>query len=325
MIKNLHFSAKGNSAKSMPMAERSTERQHDIPVFFLYGEPRREVGPRFLHLEPLEDRSRPSEWNIRAHAHAKLNHVFFITAGHGLMVADGEAIGFGAPCLLLVPAQTVHGFSYTPDATGWVLTVADAYLTELTARQPDFATLFVTPRCVPVTLADGLEDRLKVLAQELVWNAPGYAAAIEGHLLGLLVAALRESHHAIQTERPVAGRAADLVARFRDLIELEYRKAAPLRHYAARLKVTEAQLRRACLQTTRQPPMRLILDRVYLEAQRMLLYTNMTVIEAAHYLAFSDSAYFTRFFTKRAGCSPREFRRRAMAGQRSFRLQSTAG
>jgi AraC family transcriptional activator of pobA len=57
--------------------------------------------------------------------------------------------------------------------------------------------------------------------------------------------------------------------------------------------------------------MRLILDRIFLEAERMLLYTNMTVIEAAHYLAFSDSAYFTRFFTKHAGCSPREFRRRA--------------
>jgi AraC family transcriptional activator of pobA len=48
---------------------------------------------------------------------------------------------------------------------------------------------------------------------------------------------------------------------------------------------------------------------VFLEAQRMLLYTNMTVIEAAHSLAFSDSAYFTRFFTKHAGCSPRAFRR----------------
>lgn len=117
--------------------------------------------------------------------------------------------------------------------------------------------------------------------------------------------------HAAETARPVPSRAAGLVARFRDLIEIEYRKAAPLSHYAARLRVTEAQPRAACLQITRQPPMRLILDRIFLEAERMLLYTNMTVIEAAHYLAFSDSAYFTRFFTKHAGCSPREFRRRA--------------
>jgi AraC family transcriptional activator of pobA len=195
-----------------------------------------------------------------------------------------------------------------------VLTVADAYLSELNARVPDFTTLFAAPLCLPAMPEDGLEDRLADLAQELIWNAPGYTAAIEGHLLGLLVAALRQSHYtqqAMQMARPLAGRAAALVARFRDLIETEYRKATPLPHYAERLRVTDAQLRRACVQITRQPPLHLIQDRIFLEAQRMLLYTTMTVSEAAQFLAFSDSAYFTRFFTKRAGCSPREFRRRA--------------
>jgi AraC family transcriptional activator of pobA len=288
-----------------------------IPVFFLYGEPRRQIGPRFLHLEPLEERSKPSDWNIRAHAHENLHHVFFLNRGSGLMVADSDTIRFDAPCLLLVPARTVHGFTYTPDATGWVLTLADAYLTELTAREPDFSALFAAPRCLPAVAEDGLEDRLKNLAQELVWNAPGYASAIEGHLLGLLVAVLRQSHYAqyaVLTARPLASRAAELVARFRDLIETNYRRATPLTQYTALLHVTEAQLRRACRQITGQPPIQLIQDRVFLEAQRMLLYTNMTIIEAAYSLAFSDSAYFTRFFTKRAGCSPREFRRLPAGG-----------
>jgi AraC family transcriptional activator of pobA len=309
--KNLHFSVKRKSGKTLRMARISTERRRDIPVFFLYGEMRRQAGPRFLHLEPLEDRSRPSGWNIRAHAHADLNHVLFITAGSGLMTADGDTIRLDAPCVLLVPARTVHGFSYTPDAAGWVLTVADAYLAELSVREPDFAALFAAPCCLPGAPEDGLENRLECLARELAWNAPGYTSAIEGHLLGLLVAVLRQSRHAARIARPAGGRAAALVARFRDLIESDYRKAVPLRDYAERLRVTDAQLRRACLQVTRQPPVQLIRDRIFLEAQRMLLYTNMTVIEAAQSLAFSDSAYFTRFFTKRAGCSPRALRRQA--------------
>jgi AraC family transcriptional activator of pobA len=262
-------------------------------------------------LEPLEDRSRPSDWNIRAHAHANLHHVFFIMSGSGLMVADGDTTRFNGRCLLLVPARTVHGFSYTPNATGWVLTVADAYLSELTTRAPEFVSLFAAPRCLPAAPDDGLEDQLQRLAQELVWNAPGYASAIEGILLGLLVAALRQSHYAVRPARPVASRATELVARFRKLIEIDYRNSVPLPQYAARLRVTDAQLRRACLQITGQPPIHVIRDRIFLEAQRMLLYTNMTVIEVAHSLAFSDSAYFTRFFTKHAGCSPRAFRRQA--------------
>src|SRR5687767_14065096 len=35
-----------------------------IPNFFLYGEAPRTVDDRFLHLEALEDRSRPSGWTI---------------------------------------------------------------------------------------------------------------------------------------------------------------------------------------------------------------------------------------------------------------------
>ena len=70
-----------------------------VPVFFLYGEPRREVGPRFLHLETLAERSKPSDWNIRPHAHTDLNHVFFFTSGSGRGSADGASLAFSTPVL----------------------------------------------------------------------------------------------------------------------------------------------------------------------------------------------------------------------------------
>jgi AraC family transcriptional activator of pobA len=281
-----------------------------VPIFFLYGEPRREVGTRFLHLEPLADRSKPSDWNIRPHAHADLNHVFFITQGSGKMTADGTTAAFTAPCLLLLPAGTVHGFTYEPETTGWVLTIADGYLRDLVIREPDFAALFTQARALQAEDKAGLEDRLTLLGQELVWNAPGYAAAIEGHLLGILVQVLRLSRYAADEVRHIAGRAAGIVARFRELIEASYRSQASLQDYAETLRISPAQLRRAALQVTRQPPMLLVQERLFLEAQRILLYTNMTIAEAAHHLGFADAAYFTRFFTKHAGRSPRDFRRR---------------
>jgi AraC family transcriptional activator of pobA len=44
-----------------------------------------------------------------------------------------------------------------------------------------------------------------------------------------------------------------------------------------------------------------------------MLYSNMTVAEAAYYLGFDDPAYFTRVFTKGCGQSPRAFRNGAVA------------
>jgi len=284
--------------------------QHSaIPIFFLYGEQHREIGTRFLHVEPLERRSKPSNWNIRPHAHTDLNHVLFISQGEGSMTADGVMTPFAAPCLLVLPAQRVHGFTFSPDAAGYVLTIAESYLRELIRREADFANLFTQPRGIAAPETEQLDCRLLALSQELAWNAPGSGAAIEGNLLGILVAVLRLSHHAARETPPLAGRTLEIVARFRELIEARFRAAASLTDYAVALHVTEGQLRRACLNITGRSPMTLLHDRIFLEAQRILIYTNMTIAEAAVYLGFNDAGYFTRFFTKRAGRSPRAFRR----------------
>ena len=80
--------------------------------------------------------------------------------------------------------------------------------------------------------------------------------------------------------------------------------------YAAALHVSESRLRSACLALTGQSPIQLIHARILLEAKRRLHYTDGPVQEIAYALGFEDPAYFTRFFSRRAGLSPRAFRQR---------------
>ena len=247
------------------MANNLAPRPAEIPFFFLYGEPRRDVGARFLHLEALADRTAPSNWNIRAHAHANLNHVFFIAEGCGRLNADGTVIAFVAPCLLVVPAGVVHGFTYQPATTGSVLTIADAYHNELIGREPEFGQIFSQVACLAVAEPAGIEERLCRLGRELVWNAPGHNAAIEACLLDILVELLRLSRSATRQVRHVVGRAASLVASFRAEIEGRYRSGDKLQDYTTSLRVSQAQLRRACLQLAGRPPMQLIQDRLFLK------------------------------------------------------------
>ena len=47
---------------------------------------------------------------------------------------------------------------------------------------------------------------------------------------------------------------------------------------------------------------------MHLEAKRGLLYTNMTVSEVADSCGFEDPAYFSRFFARETGESPRSYR-----------------
>ncbi len=282
----------------------------DIPEFFLFGEAPQTVGHRYLHLEPLSDRSRPNNWNIRTHSHASLSHIFHLTGGSGTMRAEDRIYNFAAPCALLVPAGVVHGFQFAPESAGTVLTISDAYLQELTLRERAFGGLFAAPAALPLDETI-IPASLKRLAQELSWIAAGHGAAVEAHLLCVLVACVRALEQARSTETVRPGAQATLVAQFREAIERHYRRDLPLARYTAMLGVTERQLRSACLKVAGMPPTGLIQMRILLEAKRALLYSNMTVSEAAYYLGFNDPAYFSRFFQRATGHSPRAFRNRA--------------
>lgn len=279
-----------------------------IPNFFLYGEAPRTVDDRFLHLEALADRSRPSGWTIRPHAHANLNHVFHFTRGGGVVRAEGQSIRLPAPCLLLMPAGVVHGFDFEPETVGSVLTVSDTTLRELLRREPEFRPLFAAPAVIPVADEGFILASLGRLARELAWLAPGRAAAVEALLVGILVEVLRLAQ-AGGGETAAPGPQALLVARFRELIEERYRGHDEVEDYARALAVSPKQLWAACRRVAGAPPARLIQDRLLLEAKRLLLYTNVSVAEAAYTLGFNDPAYFSRLFTKETGRSPRDFRR----------------
>jgi AraC family transcriptional activator of pobA len=287
-----------------------------IPSFFLYGEAPRTVGDRFLHLESLDDRSRPSNWNIRAHSHGNLHHVLFIASGGGEMRAEDDAQPFAAPCLLVIPATVVHGFTFATDTSGSVLTLSEPYLREIIRREPDFASLFehADRLALGASSAAFLRQGLERLSREIVWTAPGHLAAVEAGLVAILVEALRASHQADRRGLRPVGRHGELVARFRELVEVHFRHGAPLQLYLDALSVTESRLRQACAKAAGRSPRQLISERAILEAKRVLLYSNMTIAEVGRHIGIDDPAYFSRFFSKFEKESPRRFRARHEGG-----------
>lgn len=288
--------------------------RHEIPRFFLYGEPPRHVGERFLHLEALDERSRPANWNIRPHTHANLNHVFHIVEGGGEMRADGKTLAFQAPCLLLVPAGVVHGFAWESSSCGAVLTLSEAYFDEIAGRAAELGRVFAKPVALPRPGGKLLPEAFARLAEELAWTAPGHGVAVEALLLTILVEVLRLSHYAAAAEPRAVGPHAALVARFRALVEERYRTQMRVEDYAAALGVHPKRLRVACLHVAGAAPLAVLQERRLLEAKRLLLYSNITVAETAYSLGFQDPAYFTRFFTKACQASPRRFRAGQAAG-----------
>jgi AraC family transcriptional activator of pobA len=64
------------------------------------------------------------------------------------------------------------------------------------------------------------------------------------------------------------------------------------------------------------PALKVIHDRLLIEAKRKLIYSERPVSHIAYELGFEDAAYFARFFAGRAGASPSQYRARMSAAPR---------
>ena len=53
----------------------------------------------------------------------------------------------------------------------------------------------------------------------------------------------------------------------------------------------------------------MIQERLILEAQRMLLYSNLNINQIGYRLGFDDASYFVKYFKKHTNISPSEFRK----------------
>ncbi len=283
-----------------------------VARYALYGEPVQPVEPRFVHVEPIPLRSGPVAWRIAPHAHAELHQLLVVTAGGGRMRIEAETVSFAAPALLVVPAGLAHGFDFAPGTDGWIASVAETMLTPALRGEPAVAALLARGRGLgPLTTeaAAALAAVCAALARELVWAGPAHRLAVEAELLRLLVLAART----LAPPRDPALDPADvaLTDRFRQRVEARFREGDPIAAYARALGVSQDRLLGACRRRFGEPPVRILNRRLLVEAQRWLIYTGRPIAEIGAALGFPDPTYFSRFFRRGTGASPRAYRARA--------------
>lgn len=256
----------------------------------------------------MATRSRPANWIIQPHSHRDLHHVFLLQHGGGTAGADGRDIEFVAPCMVLIPAGVVHSFRFQKNSDGQVLTFSDPLLRLICSRCPDIAAPF--ERALSVTWLESrqLDGALHELELELGWAAPTHEFAVESLLSTILVWVNRTYHCARRKAQAEVGPRALLVASYRALVEKRFREHPSTEECARSLGVTSSSLRNACRHVTGATPGEILRARLNLEAQRLMRYSNMSISEIALQLGFDDPAYFSRFFTKVSGDSPRKFR-----------------
>lgn len=284
----------------------------EIRSFGLLGEAAEPAGPRFLHIEDLDVRSRLTDWKIDPHLHHDLHQVFLIHEGGGEVSVDGVLQTLIAPFLFLAPAGAVHAFLWAPEARGQVVTLSDGRLRLAGAGHDQILAAFRGPTWLShaADWAPGLEaaSALADLRRDLDAAGPGAEALVDGRLLVLLAAITRMLGAGCPVSPSAPSRDSALVSALRGLVERSFAEPVAMGDLAARLGVSEKQMRSTCRRAGALPPARMLIQRRMLEARRLLAYSALSVAEVGYAVGFSDPAYFTRAFTLEVGLSPRAYR-----------------
>lgn len=285
-----------------------------LPLYELYGE----LGPTSvldgLHLESIADRSRLHNWEISAHRHAGLVQLLLIEAGEARVQIDGRVLALRAPAVVWVPMLVVHGFAFTPDTEGHVVTLDQARLRSLLDASRGLWSALAASRAVALDAGSPPAQALlavgRALRDDYAGTAPWRSQVLDGAVLmaAALVARLPPlSVDAAEAAEP-AGRAIQHLARFREQVERHFRSHPSLDALAAPLGITATQLNRLCRRHLHCTALDVLHQRLLLEAKRELGYTTLQVQQIADGLGFADPAYFTRFFMRLTGQSPSAWR-----------------
>ena len=287
-----------------------------LPLFHLYGDPPDDQAFDFIHIETISSRSSIHDWTIRAHRHRNLFQILLIERGGGEMTFEASTVGVEAPCAIIMPATTAHGFRFRPAVTdGWVMSFTEDVAEAMGDRRGEALARLKALAAEPVVpLGDAERDRIGKLAVELheerFLARAGFRIAMRG-LLALI---------AVEVARLAAGRAragieavsleptGATVEALRKLVEEHFHKERQLAFYADRLAMTVDRLNDHVRRATGVTAGHLIRQRVLTEAKRQLVFTTQPIHEIAYDLAFSDPSHFARFFRKQTGTTPHEFR-----------------
>jgi AraC family transcriptional regulator, transcriptional activator of pobA len=257
---------------------------------------------RALELEHID------EDDVREpHRHA-YHELIWVREGEGRHLIDGDPVEFGPHTVTLISKGQVHQFARAERVGGVVVRFDDEWLEG--SRRWLFSGGGCTALSVPDEEADRFDALLDLLREEVERPHGPESAELRRHLLA---AALLWAQRWREAQFEGGGATSGdvyLHRTFQETLERDFTTSHEARHYAAELGVTTGTLSRVLTKLTGRTTKQLILDRVLLEAARLLRFSDLSIKEIAARLGFPDQFAFSKAFKRQRGEAPLDFRNR---------------
>ncbi|WP_411029183.1 helix-turn-helix domain-containing protein [Spongiimicrobium sp. 3-5] len=178
--------------------------------------------------------------------------------------------------------------------------------------------LFFGTQDLPIiTIPKEQERKFNILLEVFIdeFNTPD---KIQGDMLQMLLKRLIIMSTRLAKEQLIVKKLdnehIDVIRKFNVLVDLHFKTKRKVSDYADMLYKSPKTLSNLFAIYNQKSPQQIILERLALEAKRLMNFSDKQNQEIAYELGFNDPAHFSRFFKKMTAYSPTQYRESALLG-----------
>ncbi|MFV5703670.1 helix-turn-helix domain-containing protein [Flavobacterium sp. XS2P12] len=278
----------------------------------LYGDNNQRDFEDFVHHELLATRSKLYDWEINVHLHTDLFQIFIIDTGEGVLIQDNTRIKLEAPCILIIPTNTFHGFEFQSNISGEVFTISEQFIESIFKNIPLILLELNKVKQYSFNadspdLNDFIYLKNKII--RAISEDNRYKKISLQSLFQLFFIGLHHLNTAFEDQKESSNnRTLGYFHAFQKLIKKTLPESKLIKEYASELRITPVHLNRVCQTLVQKTALQVVHEYCITEAKKHLLYTSYSISEISYKLHFKDPAYFSRLFKKQTGLSPNAFR-----------------
>lgn len=159
-----------------------------------------------------------------------------------------------------------------------------------------------------------------MMEKEMVDNNRSYIEMLRVLLTQLLI----KSTRLLETrsiEKGVNPQKVEIIREFNILVEKYFKTHHQLKDYASLLQKSPKTISNVFSEHSDTTPLHIINERIFVEAKRLILYSKKPISEVASMLGYTDAGHFSKFFKKKAGISPLNFKKELLKNHSGKNLQ----
>ncbi|MFK4784905.1 AraC family transcriptional regulator [Fusobacterium sp. MFO224] len=238
--------------------------------------------------------------------------LLYITKGNGIHYIDFKKYPYKAGDVIIIERRRVHSFKVNNNLEGYIINLNEPFFFEDEENNNmDLLAFFETPDEKPILSVDMSKTSTNKILIDLIYKE--YSENYNYYSRNLIRSLFKSFIYSLylkEKDKIIHSSTMEYkyYNKYRELVELNFKNLKIVSDYSRLIGVSTKTINTACKKCADISAKQLLINRIVLEAKRILVKGDMKIYQISYYLGFNEPANFSAFFKKHAGMSTNDFK-----------------